>query len=197
VVRVFHPERTFDILYETSLSAVERQIGKPLTRLVRQAFVKMARVREGMSSAKAHLALLYRYTSFWEKHRSDETCLVCLAQAPEHVLTCQHWLCGPCVILCGSPDDPWQYRLPHCPLCGTLNDNAISIRPPTAGVRIIRIGISAHKKALMAEFLKNLQFLVGLVDYPVGKHFDVVIGHDLGSLPIEQIYTQARANKFA
>lgn len=41
----------------------------------------------------------------------------------------------------------------------------------------------------MAKFLKDLQFLVGLVYYPVGKHFDVVIGQDLGLYPNADMYT--------
>ncbi|KAH8891477.1 hypothetical protein GQ53DRAFT_865128 [Thozetella sp. PMI_491] len=176
----FHPRRTFENFYQAALSRAEGRLAlHDLTSRVRQRFVVMAMQRREQSSAQAHLRFLAQQVS-WEQCRSDDTCLMCVAQRPSVTLTCEHRLCNPCAIVCsGSGSGPCP--VPRCPLCQAENDRAIELRPPTAGLRVLELGGTVHHKLMVLRFLKDVERKIGMRRYPLGKHFDLVVGSEIGT----------------
>ncbi len=67
----------------------------------------------------------------------------------------------------------------QCPLCDEHNTNNISIRPPTAGIRILNLEGEKDNKLAMWQFLKDLQHCTGL-PLTVREQFDVAFGSDIG-----------------
>lgn len=58
---------------------------------------------------------------------------------------------------------------------------SLSLRPPTAGIRVLELGGSAKEKDAVWAFLKALQRALGL-PLSLGEQFDVAVGYDLGEL---------------
>ncbi len=178
---VFRPERAFDHFYESAMSMAEKQLQcNDLTSQVRASFIRMARQRQDSPSARAHLDFLRTHRAMWAYCQTDDTCLVCLTQSPQHTLSCDHRFCSSCVVVCGTMYNPGHFAVDRCPLCMVLNENTLYIRPPTAGVRALRLGGSMQSKFVLFQLLKGLKSALGLAHYPVEKHFDLVTGRDIG-----------------
>lgn len=65
---------------------------------------------------------------------------------------------------------------------------------------MLRLGGSLQGKALIAQFLKHLQDLIGLSLCPLREHFDVVVGSDIGmsnSVAIQALLTAVEGAFFA
>lgn len=60
----------------------------------------------------------------------------------------------------------------RCPVCCRINGNVLSLRPPTAGTRVLKLGGPARTKTILVQFLKEFQTLIGLPRYPLRDQFD-------------------------
>ncbi|KAK3377651.1 hypothetical protein B0H63DRAFT_547212 [Podospora didyma] len=181
----FCPDQTFDRFYGTMIFHVGKRVGDAsLMTRVRARFAEIALERRHGSSVLSHVRLLHKFRAFWMECYCDTSCLVCLVRSPVKALTCGHQLCNTCIVTCGlSPrSDPWRFRIGRCPLCQEINDNSLSLQPPTAGTRVLKIGGSVRSKAVLMQFLMEFQTLAGLLLCPLRDQFDLVIGSDIGAL---------------
>lgn len=103
--------------------------------------------------SKLHLRhTLSKYTRFWGSRphnqqplTSHTTCFSCLMFVPIHTLCCGHVICERCVLSYSlkSQHDNLR-RVAVCPLCCNISDPwlspwEITIKPPTAGLRILSL----------------------------------------------------------
>lgn len=159
------------------------------TAQIRRRYTELALERQAGSSARAHINFIARFKSSWILCYSYETCLVCLAECPSSPLSCGHSLCEPCVLACGvaSPAGSWDITIEQCPLFETLNENKFSLRPPTAGIRVLDIEGSVRNKLAMSQFLGELHYYAGLPG-SIRQYFDLALGCGIGQCPLS-IYT--------
>jgi hypothetical protein len=66
-------------------------------------------------------------------------CWCCLFEAPEHVLSCGHVLCTPCVKAYGRHETRTSVRIHECPFESSTGcqSRSIYILPETAGIRML------------------------------------------------------------
>jgi hypothetical protein len=176
---------TFEELYRTHAQDIEVSISEPgFVKKLRQAFVSTSLQRQHGSSAHAHLRTVQQYQMAWRQIRSNWLCLLCLAQEPSsrNALSCEHWLCSSCLVLCDEESQPnqGQFQLAHCPLCRCANEHSVSLRPPTAGLRLLRIDAEVKDKAQIWQMLKSLQSEIHL-PLSLRDHFDLVIASGAGT----------------
>ena len=192
----FQPGHEFDKLYLTTVAKLDKSEshGRFTTR-IRRRYIELASERQGGSSARLHVELLAQFRSAWRDCNSHETCLVCLAQRPSHPLSCGHTLCDPCVIVCGtnSTASNWNVQVETCPLCNISNDKSTSLRPPTAGIRVLAIEGSLFCRLTLWQFLRDLQYYIG-IPLPIYKQFDLVFGTGIGKGFF--CYNKRRSNVF-
>ncbi len=120
----------------------------------------------------------------WSRLRSNSTCLSCLRRRPEHTLTCGHALCDICVQLFGSvkPSVGYQYHVQSCPLCGA-GSLLVTLKPPTAGIRILAIDGGGIRGVVPLEFLQKLQDTIG-PGCAVQDLFDLAFGTSSGKFTL-------------
>ncbi|KIH94241.1 hypothetical protein SPBR_05706 [Sporothrix brasiliensis 5110] len=187
---VFTPASTFDTFYAAALLRVGADFQAPT---IREAFVRIAVERRSRSSAEAHLRLLSKYQVAWMGCYSTHVCLVCLVHEPRRApLPCGHQLCETCVVLGGEPSlsDLWQFQIAKCPLCRMHCDTWVTLQPPTAGSRVLWLGGLLEQKMAVAQFLKELQALVGLAMSLLRDRFDVIVGSDIGAFFVQMMVTE-------
>lgn len=123
----------------------------------------------------------------WNKIFSNGTCMCCLRRKPENVFTCGHAVCDICVRIFGKrlPNKKFHYKLEHCLLCfsGSLE---ITLKPPTAGVRILSIDGGGSRGVVPLEFLKILQNMIGQ-NCPVQNLFDLAFGTSSGIILLKRM----------
>lgn len=116
----------------------------------------------------------------WVLFHTNRTCLHCLRQKPEHVLTCGHSICTTCIQTFGEPlaRAEYQYQIDRCLLCGsgTLN---IVLHPPTAGFRVLSVDGGGIRGVIPLEFLSLLQEYLGAA-CKVQDLFDLAFGTSSG-----------------
>ncbi|KAM7197977.1 hypothetical protein V8F33_005244 [Rhypophila sp. PSN 637] len=189
----FHPSEAFDKLYGTQVSHSSKRVDDTtLPARIRDVFLQTALERRFLSSALGHRRLLRQFSAVWRDYYSVQTCLVCLMRAPSETLNCGHLLCTTCVVIYGllTQTEPWKYRINHCPLCSEKNQNHITLKPPTAGTKVLKLGGTARTKSILVQFLKEFQALVGLPLYPLRDQFDLVLGSDIGAFFAQTIFLE-------
>jgi hypothetical protein len=90
---------------------------------------------------------LKNYTTFWAdvtRIVSHASCLSCLASVPIHTLKCGHLICEGCLIGYSLPLNGARRAISVCPLCCNIDHPwprtwVVSLKPPTAGVRILSL----------------------------------------------------------
>ena len=132
------------------------------------------------SSADWHRRNILEHSRFWTHFKTNETCLTCLRRRPEHVLTCGHSICNVCIEIFGiaTMGHECHYNIRYCLICirGTLS---ISLKPPTAGPRILCIDGGGIRGVVPLEFLGLLQGILG-ADCAVQDCFDLAFGTSSG-----------------
>lgn len=125
--------------------------------------------------------------AFWQQRISQITCFLCLKNEPEHVfLGCGHSICSNfCTIIFGQRAPfltSWIFRFSTCPLCNTVLNRAItiSLKPPTAGYRILCIDGGGVRGVVPLQILIELQKSMNL-PIPVQEHFDLSFGTSTGT----------------
>ena len=112
--------------------------------------------------------------------QSNGTCLYCLQKKPEYVLTCGHAVCETCIQTFGRVETAAEYiyRLDSCLLChsGSIR---VTLRPPTAGLRVLSIDGGGVRGVVPLEFLSLLQEAVGPT-CKIQELFDLAFGTSSG-----------------
>lgn len=129
---------------------------------------------------KSHRDILSKFRQ-WEHMYSNHTCLACIVRPPEISASCRHSLCESCIIAhsYSDPEEPWKFNLRACPLCKKSNSVEFVLKPSTAGVRGLEIGIEGGRSQdilTLQEIETQLQ-----LSMPLSEHFDIVNGRDQGS----------------
>ena len=142
-----------------------------------------------MLSSDRNAAVLHRnqiqaLNILWRQTYSNRTCLSCLRRSPEYTFSCGHAICDTCTQIFGIPTlrNEFEYQFDNCLICynGVLQ---VTIKPPTAGVRILSIDGGGVRGVVPLEFLALLQDLVG-PDCPIQSLFDLAFGTSSGTVVV-------------
>ncbi|KAH8800879.1 acyl transferase/acyl hydrolase/lysophospholipase [Xylogone sp. PMI_703] len=140
-----------------------------------------ARLPETSRSAW-RLEKLAEFRSEWLTMHSEKTCFVCNMRRPQYRLPCQHFVCETCVRRFGVQVDKWSFNVPKCFLCGRNTSGfVITVKPPTATVRLLCIDGGGPRGIIPLVFLQALQEKIGL-PYPVQGNFHFVFGTSSGGI---------------
>jgi len=186
--RDFDPEHIYDSLYKPlchqSLVAVYQKasVVHYHSQAIRDRLADLFAIMQvtAQPATAIHLRNLKDMSNLWMQVRTNQTCLPCLQQKPEHPFTCGHSLCDVCVRSFGRPvlEAEYSYML-DCILCsfGTLQ---AALKPPTAGTRILSIDGGGVRGVIPLEFLGILQETIG-PDCPIQDLFDLAFGTSSGT----------------
>lgn len=139
----------------------------------------------GQSLPDQHRQRLEGMHSYLTPLKSHRTCLCCLLQAPEKVLSCGHAICDVCVRTFGStnPEAHNTFAFSHCLLCGQSNQKSeIALVPATAGVRLLSIDGGGIRGVVPLVFLQHLQDSFNELQVPLRDLFDFVSGTSAGKI---------------
>lgn len=138
---------------------------------------------DGRWAQKRHLQNLIglRNEICWKEVASNSCCLCCLADRPQHNLTCGHGTCDACVRRFGRLQDEQEYcySFATCPLCGTASTLRIILQPPTAGLRVLSVDGGGVRGVVPLQFLKLLQHAIGRAGQ-IQDYFDIGFGVSAG-----------------
>jgi hypothetical protein len=172
----------FDHFYRNTLESVDKSTDTYLTVGIQQKFIQFLEERKGKPSAEQHLSYIRTHGMLWKICHSNEVCLVCLSRRPRRRLSCGHRLCDTCMIICHFvPVGNGRPIRQYCPLCQEKNDAQHILRPPTAGLRALRIvGESCQAKFHISHLIEQLQHRLGLPLHALRNQFDLVMGTGIG-----------------
>lgn len=149
--------------------------------LIRKAFCGQALncMDKSIEIRKSHRFILSQFRQ-WEQMYSNHTCLACIVRPPEISASCRHSFCESCIIAhsYSNPEEPWKFNLRACPLCKKSNSREFVLKPSTAGVRGLEIGIAGGSSQDILT-LQEIETQLRL-SMPLSEHFDIVIGRDRG-----------------
>jgi hypothetical protein len=155
-----------------------------LTNAVESRFCHNAyQIYDGETALSLQQNMLFDFRGIWESIHSSIVCFACLSRKPENTLGCQHSLCDPCTLNHGSSstESPWTIKNNNCPLCNEKVDSTITLKPPTAGVRVLAIDGGGVKGMVPIVWLEELESILQL-PIPIQHYFDFVIGTSSGTL---------------
>lgn len=178
----FRPDLEFDQLYLRPIAKLLNDTESGCTtNQIRRRFITLTQERRDSSSAHAHLRLLLRFRASWMTLHSSTTCLICLNSSPTTHLTCGHTLCDPCTVICATASacEDRNIAIESCPFCGAVNQRIITMRPKTAGLRILDLDGPPTCKLAMWQFLRDIQYYTGL-PMSIREHFDLAFGSNIG-----------------
>ena len=124
-------------------------------------------------------------SKFWQKAKSNKTCLACLQSVPDHALPCGHVYCEQCVTEFGQLDESERYciEMTRCVLC--LSEwpsgppQLIRKKPKFAGVRVLTLDGGGVRGIIELTILAEIEHRVGL-GAPIRELFDLIVGTSTG-----------------
>lgn len=184
----FDPKGVFDTVYKTPcLQALHSTYCDPILieyicQLIKTQMQNMfPLVGKGRSSSANFHWRNMRQIACWDQIKSNTICLCCIRRKPEHVLTCGHALCDVCVEIFGNALTKHEYRYElACILCSRGSVIA-SIKPPTAGIRIISIDGGGSRGVIPLERMRLFQDILG-DSCQIQDLFDLAMGTSSGKL---------------
>ena len=187
----FNPLLVFRTIYRPSCLTALKLAGHPAhlaeqqCQQIEQKFAAFFDDLEATdeSSSNAHSENIKMQVSPWAVLRSHTTCLYCLRRKPEHVLTCEHAICDTCVKIFGEnvEGNDHCFYLSRCILCVSRGSLRASVKPPTAGPRILSIDGGGVRGVVPLEFLSLLQDMLDPA-LRVQDLFDQAFGTSSGGL---------------
>jgi hypothetical protein len=81
------------------------------------------------------------------------------------------------------PEEPWNFILDTCPLCGSSNKIKFLLKPYTAGIRALGIN-GLPGDAFAANFLRELEARLPLRKMKIREHFDMALGTGSGLISL-------------
>jgi len=183
----FDPRSLYDSIYRPYIvQAFRDHYGSPLADALNQKLqvhfmaLTFVSTQHTESIARIHRENVRRRILQWSRLRSNLTCLSCLRRKPEHTLSCGHSLCDTCVQIFGeiSPTKEYQYHVQQCLMCG-VGSLTVSLKPPTAGIRILTIDGGGARGVVPLAFLEIFQATVGPA-CRIQDMFDLAFGTSSG-----------------
>ncbi|KAI0169236.1 hypothetical protein GGR52DRAFT_581416 [Hypoxylon sp. FL1284] len=116
---------------------------------------------------------------------SHSACFSCLRELPDYVLPCGHVLCLSCVRTYGSVTSRTTVELKRCPL--HVRDIVaeppwvITMKPPSAGVRVLCLDSGGINGIVQLEVLRVLEKALG-PQLPIQLFFDLIVGTGMGGV---------------
>ncbi|ERF68658.1 hypothetical protein EPUS_05719 [Endocarpon pusillum Z07020] len=140
-------------------------------------------------SSHLHIANISNKHRHFSSLKSNVSCLYCLRRKPEHVLSCDHSVCEKCVRIfgIGVSGSEQRFMLTGCILCQNLGSLSVSLKPPTAGVRIMSIDGGGTRGVLPLQHMLLLQEAVG--DCPLNDLFDLAVGTSSGGFIVLGLFS--------
>ncbi|EXJ72783.1 uncharacterized protein A1O5_03930 [Cladophialophora psammophila CBS 110553] len=183
-------------LYRSALCRVSTSTPDDVSNEIQERFcaLRAEMVNNGTSSADIHLSTLRSLQPSWSLLKSNQTCLVCLVQSPEHVLSCGHALCENCIKRFGCEVSlrsglHSSYEIRECPVCGKRERFLVRLKPPTAGFRILSIDGGGLRGIVPLETLSLLQQLAQS-DCPIQELFDLAYGTSIGGIIVLGLFVK-------
>lgn len=130
-----------------------------------------------------HLHQMTAMRPYLSKVRSYRTCMSCLCQTPEKVLSCGHAICDTCVRCLGErcKEEKHTFRIMKCPFCGIKNEcSPIGLIPPTAGIRVLSLDGGGMRGIIELIFLHRIEEVLDEIQIPVLDNFDFACGTSAG-----------------
>lgn len=145
--------------------------------LVQERFVNYAAVHF-TSPVTAHISLLR--ASGLTSTLSRKACSICLVRHFKYSLECGHRLCQLCVATWGYNLGAWNFMVQTCPLCRCGNTDVLTLKPPTAGERLLHVGGTIPED--IWSFLNCLRKELNISSLSLRDYFDGVIASETGLL---------------
>jgi len=124
------------------------------------------------------------YHHLWKHIKTNKTCLGCLQEIPDHVLTCGHSYYPRCVQELGDVSQHFECAWNvQCWLCWEekgRNSHLVQLKPRCSGVRILALDGGGIRGIVELSVLKALHGAVGLDPLPLKALFDLIVGTSTG-----------------
>ena len=130
--------------------------------------------------------VLLEYKQHWKSIFSNKTCLTCLQEVPDHMLSCGHCLCVKCIQELGKPSAYYEYGwvVDSCILCRTSwqdSGRLFRLQPTCAGVRALTLDGGGIRGIVELALLEHLDAAIDL-DLPLQECFDIIVGTSTGGI---------------
>ncbi|KAF2158445.1 hypothetical protein M409DRAFT_38244 [Zasmidium cellare ATCC 36951] len=149
-------------------------------------------IDQGSSSTRIQTQTLHEHapTVGWLAPDLHRACFFCLSPAPEHIFACGHQICDCCVIRLGQQlsDAEYQYDV-SCVLCRDDRTLKVTLKPPTAGVRIICLDGGGIRGLIQLDIMKKLENRLG-GDLDCRDCFDLALGTSAGGLTVLGLFAE-------
>ena len=128
------------------------------------------------NARELHLHQMTALRPYLSKIRSHRTCISCLCQTPEKVLSCGHAICDTDVRCLGE-----RCKEEKCPFCGIMNEcSPIGLIPPTAGIRVLSLDGGGMRGIIELIFLHRIEEALEEIQIPLLDNFDFACGTSAG-----------------
>ena len=184
----FDPSAIYQFFYESlcrrsfELSFCKPSMVPDFSEAILENLVKMFANMElrNTTAQNLHCDQLKQSGIPWTRIFSNNTCFYCVRRKPEHVLTCGHGICETCIHTFGHAEAAveYSYRIGACLLCGS-GTLRVTLKPSTAGVRLLSIDGGGVRGVIPLEFLVLLQNELGSA-CKVQDLFDLAFGTSSG-----------------
>ncbi|KAH8684241.1 hypothetical protein BGZ60DRAFT_397086 [Tricladium varicosporioides] len=114
---------------------------------------------------------------------NHEVCWCCMFSTPEHVLSCGHVICTPCLRDYGRVKSKTEVQIHECPFesYGRCHPRTVYIKPKFAGMRVLVLESGDIAGIIQLEILRLLEAeMLGRI--PIQFFFDSIIGEGTGSV---------------
>ena len=140
------------------------------------------KLRNGnIKSSHLHIQNIRHRNRHWSPLKSNVTCIFCLTRSPEgEVLSCGHSVCCNCIRTFGLGVSGMEhtFMLTGCVLCQDNSSLTVSLKPPTAGIRVLSIDGGGTRGVLPLQHMILLQEALG--DCALNDLFDLAVGTSSG-----------------
>lgn len=141
------------------------------------------------ASSQIHMYVLNSTISRLDKRdfNNAKSCYTCLARMSDSKLECGHTICSICIQIFGvkSIFGRYSYTLKDCLLCRSNTGGFIlTLKPPTAGVRILSIDGGGVRGVIPIKALIGLEDMIERLincKFPIQQNFDLALGTSSGT----------------
>ncbi|TGJ70100.1 hypothetical protein EYR41_006087 [Orbilia oligospora] len=140
----------------------------------------------------AHHAFIIKNRRLCMLLNSRSSCAMCLIAESDYVLTCGHGFCESCLVSSGRRTmQRYCWEIQNCIVCGSATTKSqshqggilVSVKPPTAGARLLVIDGGGVRGIIPLQFLRILQASSRL-KIPIQDYFDLAVGTSSGGLVV-------------
>lgn len=131
-----------------------------------------------IGAAQLHKRTAVRFATYFRQLRSNVICLCCLRRHPERHLSCGHSVCDTCVATFGIGIPRMEDKFKMYCLFDDGGELQVSLKPKTAGVRLMGVDGGGARGVTPLEFLGELQRHLG--NCQLHEMIDLALGTSSG-----------------